>query len=96
MNDQDAIRRPQPPPLPGEGDVWAEVIDEYSDRAELVALFTDRRQFGIDKYGTPLQMGNGRDPIEDLRDEILDGIAYAHQAGRFDIWGNLVRLMLLL
>lgn len=76
-------------PQASSGDVWAEVIIYYRSRAEHDATVLDwmraRREFGIAKYGTPLQRDNGRDPVADLRDELLDGCAYALAAGNHDI-----------
>jgi len=71
---------PQPDPLPAEGDVWAELIDG-EPVAELRALYMDRRALGIERYGVPLQRGNGRDHRADLLQELLDGMAYAQAAG---------------
>ncbi len=70
---------PQPDPLPAEGDVWAELIDG-EPVAELRALYRDRRTLGIERYGVPLQRGNGRDHRADLLQELLDGMAYAQAA----------------
>jgi hypothetical protein len=54
--------RPEPDPVPSEGDVWAEVIADMADR----------REFGIAKYDTPLQRFNGRDAMTDAYQEALD------------------------
>jgi len=73
------IATPEPDPIEGTGDVWAEVIADTEDPA-LRALFEARRQFGIDKYGRPLQRNNGRAHPNDLRQEIADGVVYARAA----------------
>lgn len=73
------IATPEPAPIEGTGDVWAEVIADTRDPA-LRVLFEARRQFGIDKYGTPLQRGNGRNHRNDLEQELCDGIPYARAA----------------
>ena len=36
----------------------------------------DRKQFGINKYGTALQSGNGRDMLQDAYEEVLDLAIY--------------------
>lgn len=35
---------------------------------------------GEEKYGTRLHTFNGRDPLVDLAQELVDGLQYAHQA----------------
>lgn len=40
-------------------------------------MMSARRALGISRYGTPLQRRNGRDAALDLREEVLDGLAYA-------------------
>jgi hypothetical protein len=67
--------RDQPAPRPGDGDVWAEVIPTLPP--EIRADAEARRQLGIERYGTPLQRGNGRDMAVDGYQEALDGIAYS-------------------
>lgn len=59
----------QPPPEESEGDVWAEIIEDM----------TERRQVGIDRYGTPLQRFNGRDAMTDAYQEALDLLVYLRQ-----------------
>jgi hypothetical protein len=39
-----------------------------------------RDQFGRNKYGTPLQPLNGRDPLQDAYEEVLDMSVYMRQA----------------
>ena len=69
----------QPPPIRAHGDVWQELIDDEDD-AVLRAWFTERRALGLERYGTPLQRANGRDHRVDLRQELLDALAYAQAA----------------
>ena len=38
-----------------------------------------RKQFGLDKYGTPLQPFNGRKALKDAYEEILDLAVYLRQ-----------------
>ena|SRR6266568_4324052 len=40
----------------------------------------ERVGLGVRKYGKPLQTNNGRDVLLDIRQELLDGIMYSHQA----------------
>ncbi len=39
-----------------------------------------RNQFGIEKYGTPLQAFNGRDSLKDAYEEALDLCVYLKNA----------------
>lgn len=39
-----------------------------------------RKFFGVQKYGTPLQAGNGRDALQDAYEEALDLCQYLKQA----------------
>ena len=59
----------QPPPQPAEGDVWAQVIEDMRQR----------RQTGIERYGTPLQPFNGRNSLIDAYQEALDLCVYLRQ-----------------
>ena len=78
--------RRQAAPVPGEGDVWAEVIAELEQQGRtsprVLLLMRERRQVGIDRYGVPLQRGNGRDAERDLLEELLDAVAYSSLCGR--------------
>ena len=65
---------PQPPPIPAAGDVWADLIPGLPEILQPYA--TERRAQGIERYGVPLQVDNGRDHLLDLFQEQLDGIAY--------------------
>lgn len=38
-----------------------------------------RKQFGLGKYGTPLQAHNGRKPLKDAYEEMLDHLVYLRQ-----------------
>lgn len=60
----------QPPPIPNDGpSVWQLVLrDMYA-----------REQLGIMRYGTPLQVGNGRDALQDAYEEALDLAVYLRQ-----------------
>lgn len=66
---QDPLYQPiadQPPPRPGRGDMWALVIEDMKQR----------REVGIERYNTPLQIGNGRKMLEDAFAEVLDLAVY--------------------
>lgn len=67
---------PQPDPTPGTGDVWREVIESGLLSPELIALAEARRRMGIERYGRPLQRGNGRDHLADALQEGLDLLVY--------------------
>lgn len=60
----------QPPPQPGQGDMWLLVMDDMAAR----------RETGIGRYGTPLQAHNGRDALVDAYQEALDLAVYLRQA----------------
>ena len=92
--------RRQAAPTPGDGDVWAEVITELEQQgrtpARVLLLMRERRQVGIDRYGMPLQRGNGRDAERDLLEELLDAVAYSALCGRrfgilVDLIGEVLR-----
>ena len=61
----------QPPPVPNERPaVWALVIADMEQRDRI----------GRERYGTPLQPHNGRDPLVDAYQEALDLAVYLRQA----------------
>ena len=60
----------QRPPQPSDGDVWLLVLKDMDER----------RVHGIEKYGTPVQPFNGRDPLIDAYQEALDLCVYLRQA----------------
>lgn len=66
---------PEPDPTPGDGDVWAEIIARLGD-GPLKDACIARRQMGIDKYGQPLQRGDGRNHAIDEGQDHLDATAY--------------------
>jgi NTP pyrophosphatase (non-canonical NTP hydrolase) len=62
----------QPAPLPGRTDkpaVWDLVISDMQERDRV----------GRGRYGTPLQPFNGRKPLIDLYQELLDAVVYCRQ-----------------
>lgn len=64
------VNKHQPTPKRGKGDVWKLVINDMDTR----------RRAGIKKYGTPVQPFNGRDPLIDAYQEVLDTAVYLRQA----------------
>lgn len=70
---------PEPNPTAGQGDMWAQIIARLSPDDPLLPHCIERRQQGIDRYGVPLQTGNGRNSVRDLFQEQMDSIAYAEQ-----------------
>lgn len=82
---------PEPPPRNEGEDVPTEFIkwlirkrDNRSLSLEsvesLVQLTLERRSFGIQKYGQPLMTGDGRDEVEDARQEAGDLLVYLMKA----------------
>lgn len=66
-------------------DVLDDLIATHSFAGPLLTLelkeqLEDRVSLGVRKYGTRLQSHNGRDVVMDVRQELLDGIMYSHQA----------------
>ena len=65
------LNAPQPAPLQNEKPaVWHLVLDDMHDRHD----------WGVKKYGTPLQPHNGRDALTDAYQEALDLCVYLRQA----------------
>lgn len=69
MTTDNPLLKPEAAPLRSEGDCWQMVLGDMHDR----------REQGIAKYGTPLQPWNGRRPLVDLYQELLDAAVYARQ-----------------
>jgi hypothetical protein len=69
-------------PTPSDGpDVWAEAIkhaEEVNLGPSLIQRMRERRALGVERYGTPLQPGNGRDNLRDALEEALDLYAYLY------------------
>lgn len=64
----------QPPPKTGRETIYP-IAQQY-----LVKKLKERYEKGLETYGTPLQTFNGRDCLEDLMEELLDGLMYTIQA----------------
>lgn len=82
VNQQEAS---QPPPKKNDGrPIWHVVIEEAQlltgeDHPAITAMRA-RHDMGVRKYGTPLQAHNGRNPLQDLFEEVMDALAYSTQA----------------
>lgn len=65
------LSAPEPDPVPNDTKpVWEMVIEDMKERDDE----------GRRKYGTPLQINNGRDPLVDAYQEALDLVVYLRQA----------------
>ena len=95
MNDSSPVPRTttefgQPAPTPNDKPaLWPMVIEDvknlYPNEPEVYASIeiradmAARDQFGRKKYGVPLQPNNGRDPLKDAYEELLDAAVYLKQ-----------------
>ena len=50
--------------------------DSVSIHDLVIVDIAQRKQFGLDKYGTYLQAGNGRKSLRDAYEEVLDAACY--------------------
>jgi len=70
----------QPLPQQSRGDLWQEIIDDTDVQVhcslDLIDLCKERRQLGIERYGMPLQINNGRQMRVDALQELLDAAVY--------------------
>lgn len=84
----------EPKPTPGYGDVWLDTIEIIKTDCprDLLQLCVERRRFGTEKYGTPLQYSNGRNPINDAVQELLDLLAYLTQADRVELLPQVIAI----
>ena len=75
------LNTPQPTPLENEHPaIWPLVQADVERNSIGILVIADTwHQMGIAKYGTPLQPHNGRDPLVDAYQELLDGCVYAKQ-----------------
>ena len=77
---------PEPPPQPGTGDVWHEILLDIKPYLHWPGVrplwhdMADRRRFGIEKHGTPLQRDNERKHWIDAFQEALDLVVYLRAA----------------
>jgi len=66
----DLVEEQGPPQPNGSMPIWSLVIEDMEARDNVGRL----------RYGTPLQAFNGRDPLVDLYQELLDACVYCRQA----------------
>ena len=76
---------PEPAPIPGGELVTPRVVEWLKGRSwkgteDAIALVLARDAFGRAKYGQGLSLGDGRDAVEDLRQELGDALQYAMKA----------------
>jgi hypothetical protein len=79
-----AALQPEPPPTPGTGDVWLDVIERTTDPV-LRELYVARRAQGLARYGVPLQRDNGRDHLCDAVQEAVDLVVYLEAAAQREL-----------
>lgn len=76
---------PEPNPIP-EGKVVSNILINWisenggEDSKACIELIRERDLFGRQKYGQPLMTKDGRNTIEDLRQEIGDALQYTMKA----------------
>ncbi|USH44823.1 hypothetical protein SEA_AMORE2_7 [Gordonia phage Amore2] len=65
-----------------EYDIMLESFISLCDMTNLdpVEIMEKRKAFGLEKYGTVLQAGNGRNNLKDAVDEIADALVYLNCA----------------
>jgi len=61
----------QPPPIPNDRPAIQDLV---------IADMKARKAVGLERYGTLLQPGNGRDFLRDLYEELLDACNYVRGA----------------
>lgn len=77
----------QQPPVPNDGPSLHDLaIDDIrrcmatsSEKEAAIALMLERKRIGLERYGSLLQAGNGRDARRDLSEELADAAVYALQ-----------------
>jgi hypothetical protein len=79
-----AALQPEPPPTPGTGDLWLDVIERTTDPV-LRELYVARRAQGLARYGVPLQRDNGRDHLCDAVQEAVDLVVYLEAAAQREL-----------
>lgn len=86
----------QPAPSGTSGDVWLELIGlvaaEHPELADLVPAMAERRRLGIERYGTPLRRGDGRDEVRDAEEEAIDLAVYFQRLDQHDLALQALRL----
>jgi hypothetical protein len=56
-------------------------------REALEVIIDERRRIGLERYGQPLQSGNGRSDLRDALEEAVDLAAYLFNADRAGVGG---------
>jgi hypothetical protein len=79
-----AALQPEPPPTPGTGDLWLDVIERTTDPV-LRELYVARRAQGLARYGVPLQRDNGRNHLCDAVQEAVDLVVYLEAAAQREL-----------
>lgn len=74
--------RPEPPPVDRGEPVTPPLVEWLRGRGleDTARLVEARDAFGREKYGQPLMSHDGRDPIEDARQEFGDALQYVQRA----------------
>lgn len=88
---------PEPPPVNRGVPVTPLLLawlEQRADTAELRALVLQRDAFGRAKYGQPLMSDDGRDSLEDARQELGDLAQYIFKARMHGVDVSEVRRML--
>lgn len=75
----------EPPPVPNERQgCWEFFLRTHpllkEQAPDFVSVIRERDRIGRQKYKTPLQPFNGRDPLVDTFQELLDALVYLTQA----------------
>lgn len=79
--------RPEPPPknegrcVPEELKEWIRQSDFADDhKRNIIELIDQRNAYGLQKYGQPLMSQDGRNTVEDARQEAGDLLQYIYKA----------------
>ena len=70
---------PEPAPIPNDNPSIHDLVVEDLKKDTYIVLtkdILDRKDFGLKKYGVPLQQSNSRNPLRDAFQEVLDAICY--------------------
>lgn len=87
---KEIVTRPEPAPKEGDGESCHDIaiarmrelaVTSLSSYSYATACLESRKGLGLQKYGTVLQKGNGRDSLIDTAQELTDALAYLAQAG---------------
>jgi hypothetical protein len=77
------LSTPEPDPIPNDNpsihDLLIEDLKEFSCYSVLIPDILDRKEFGLKKHGTILQINNCRNHLNDAYQESCDAIIYLKQ-----------------